>query len=110
MQQDNGRSHTLAHIRLVAGFPGCWELRALRRLGGNRMSSQGSFFLLATETTDGLVYDRLDEAIDWADRQSEHGSEVFLGMNPRDRARGDKESVSRVTSCFVDLDLPDGYS
>jgi hypothetical protein len=110
MSTNLGHQQTLAHIRLVASFPGCWELRALRRVGGNRMTARGSFFLLVTATSEGLIYDRLDEAVDWAEQQDGSGAEVFIGMNPRAGQAGHKEAVPAVTACFVDLDLPEGYS
>ena len=59
---------TLAHLRLLAGLPGYWELRALHRDGGNRMTPRGSFWIVATATTDGLLYERLDKALAWADQ------------------------------------------
>jgi hypothetical protein len=110
MSTNLGQEQALAHIRLVASFPGCWELRALRRVGGNRMTARGSFFLLVTATSEGLIYDRLDEALDWTEQQDESGAEVFIGMNPRTGQARHKEAVPAVTACFVDLDLPEGYS
>jgi hypothetical protein len=105
------RAQTLAHLRLVAGLPGFWELRALRRQGGTRMAACGSFFIVATTTADGtLIYDRLEQAVDWADAQDRAGAEVFVGMNPRERAARGKDAVTAVTACYVDLDLPEGES
>ncbi len=97
-----------AHIRLVAGYPGFWELRSLQRVDGTKMEPRGSFFLIVTDHGEDLVYDRLEAAVDWVDYQAHTGAEVFIGMNPRVREGKDKASVERVTACFVDLDLPDG--
>ena len=37
---------TLAHLRLLAGLPGYWELRALHRDGATRMTPRGSFWIV----------------------------------------------------------------
>src|SRR4051794_20080789 len=42
----------LAPLRLLAPLPGFWELRALRRDGGARMTPRGSFWIVATATAD----------------------------------------------------------
>jgi hypothetical protein len=48
--------------------------------------ARGSFFIIATTTAEGaLIYDRLEQAVDWADAQDRAGAEVFVGMNPRER-------------------------
>src|SRR5919201_11820 len=105
------RAQTLAHLRLVAGLPGFWELRALQRQGGATMAPRGSFFIIATTTADGaLLYDRLEQAVDWADAQDRTGAEIFVGMNPREREARGKAAVAVVTACYVDLDLTDGES
>jgi hypothetical protein len=60
----DAREATLAHLRLIAGWPGYWEIRALRRLDGNRMEARGSFFIVAASAGDGLIYDRLGHAVE----------------------------------------------
>jgi hypothetical protein len=50
---------TLVHPRLLAHLPAYWELRALHREAGNRMTPCGSFWVMATATADGLLYERL---------------------------------------------------
>jgi hypothetical protein len=106
--KDCNRDQTRVHLRLVASSPGYWELRALQRLDGTRMAARGSFFLVATKAGDSLIYDRLEQAIDWADEHHRNGAEVFIGMNPRQRAARCKDAVLVVTSCYADLDLPEG--
>jgi hypothetical protein len=103
----DGRAQTLAHLRLVACHAGFWELRALHR-AGSTMEPRGSFFVIASKTADGLIYDRIDQAVDWADTHDRNGAELFLGMNPRAREGKDKAAVEHVTACYVDLDLPEG--
>jgi hypothetical protein len=73
----DAREQTLAHLRLVAAFPGFWELRALQRFDDSRMESRGSFFIIATAAADSLIYDRLEQAVDWADEQAHRGAEIF---------------------------------
>ncbi len=104
----DGREQTLAHLRLVACHAGFWELRALHRSGGTAMEPRGSFFIIASRTADGLIYDRLETAVDWADTHDRNGAEVFLGMNPRAHEGKSKDAVEHVTACYVDLDLPEG--
>jgi hypothetical protein len=43
---DASHKQTLAHLRLLAGLPGYWELRALHRGGGARMTPRGSFWIV----------------------------------------------------------------
>jgi hypothetical protein len=43
---DDAHEQTLAHLRLLAGLLGYWELRALRRDGGTTMSPRGSFWIV----------------------------------------------------------------
>src|SRR5437868_5873758 len=102
------REQTMAHLRLVASHPGCWELRALQRIDASHMEPRGSFFVVAFRTADGLIYDRLEQAVDWADAHDRHGAELFIGMNPRAREGKGKDPVERLSACFVDLDLPEG--
>lgn len=102
------RDQALAHLRLICSRSGFWEIRSLQRLETTTMSARGSFFIIATSTRDGLIYDRLEQAIEWADHQARTGAELFLGMNPRAREGRDKAAVERVTACYVDLDLPEG--
>ncbi len=103
------RERALAHLRLVAAWPGYWELRALRRIDGARMEARGSFFVIATTHGNNLIYDRLTEAVDWADEQARDGAEIFLGVNPRAREHGkSKDAVEQLTACFADLDMPEG--
>jgi hypothetical protein len=102
------REQTLAHVRLVASHPGFWEIRALQRTDSTRMEPRGSFFVIASKTADGLIYDRLDQAVDWADLHDRNGAELFIGMNPRVHEGKNKDAVTRVTACYMDLDLPEG--
>jgi hypothetical protein len=99
---------TLAHLRLVASHPGFWELRALQRVDTTHMEPRGSFFMIASKTADGLIYDRLEQAVDWADTHERNGAELFVGMNPRASEGKNRETVTQVSACFVDLDLPEG--
>ena len=78
---DARHKQTLAHLRLLAGLPGYWELRALRRDGANHMTPRGSFWIVATATTDGLLYERLDQALAWADGHDRQGTELFVGVS-----------------------------
>src|SRR5919199_1754619 len=96
---------TLAHLRLLAGLPGYWELRALRRNGANPMIPRGSFWIVATATANGLLYERLDEALAWADGHDRQGTELFVGVNARSGEGKTKAPVPAVTACFADLDL-----
>jgi hypothetical protein len=96
---------TLAHLRLLAGLPGYWELRALHREAGSRMLPRGSFWIVATATDNGLLYERLDEASTWADHHDRQGSEVFVGVNARSIEGKTKAAIPAVTACFADLDL-----
>jgi hypothetical protein len=102
------RGQILAHLRLVACHAGFWELRTLHRSGGTAMEPRGSFFIIASKTADGLIYDRLEAAVDSADTHDRNGAEVFLGMNPRAHEGKSKDAVEHVTACYVDLDLPEG--
>jgi hypothetical protein len=102
------REETLAHVRLVAGLPGFWELRALQRLDGGRMESRGSFFRIVAQAGESLIFDRIEQACDWADYHPRNGAELFLGVNPREREGRGQDAVERLTACFVDLDLPEG--
>ena len=104
------QEHTLSHLRLVAQHPGFWELRALQRLDGSHMAARGSFFLIATQSGEDLIYDRLEHAAQWARAHALQGAELFIGMNPREREAKGKDAVSVLTSCYVDLDLPEGES
>jgi hypothetical protein len=65
---------------------------------------------IATKTDDGLIYDRIEQALDWAELQDRGGAEVFIGMNPRTRMGKSKDAVSYLSACFVDLDLPEGVT
>jgi hypothetical protein len=96
---------SLAHLRLLAGLPGYWELRALHRDGANPMIPRGSFWIVATATANGLLYERLDQALAWADRHDRQGTELFVGVNGRSMEGKTKAAVPVVTACFVDLDL-----
>jgi len=100
----------LSHLRLVASHAGFWELRALQRLDGTHMAARGSFFIIATQSGEDLIYDRLEHAAQWANEHASHGAELFIGMNPREREAKGKDAVSVLTSCYVDLDLPEGES
>jgi hypothetical protein len=102
------REQTLAHVRLVALHPGFWEIRALHRTDTTRMEPRGSFFIIASKTADALIYDRLDQAVDWADLHDRNGAELFIGMNPRAREGKNRDAVTHVTAFYVDLDLPAG--
>jgi hypothetical protein len=96
---------TLSHLRLLAGLPGYWELRALRRDGANPMTPRGSFWIAATATADGLLYERLDQALAWADGHDRQGTDLFVGVNARSIEGKTKAAVPAVTCCFADLDL-----
>src|SRR5579859_7754086 len=72
------------------------------------MEPRGSFFIIASKTADGLIYDRLEQAVDWADTHDRNGAELFIGMNPRSHEGKGKDAVEAVTACYVDLDLPEG--
>jgi hypothetical protein len=50
----------------------------------------------------------IEAAAEWADQQAAGGAEVFLSMNPRAHEGKGKDAVTRVTACYVDLDLPEG--
>ena len=102
---DARHEQTLAHLRLLAGLPGYWELRALRRDGANPMIPRGSFWIVATATADGLLYERLDQALAWADGHDRQGTELFVGVDARSTEGKTKAAVPAVTCCFVDLDL-----
>jgi hypothetical protein len=104
----DAREQTLQHLRLIAGWPGFWEIRALRRTDKNRMLYAGNFFIIATQAGDDLIYDRLELAVDWADSRNRDGAELFVGMNARAHEGRDKESVTQLTACYADLDFPDG--
>src|SRR5919199_702136 len=96
---------TLAHLRLLAGLPGYWELRALRRDGANPMIPRGSFWIVATATADGLLYERLDQALAWADAHDRQGTELVVGVNARTMEGKKNPAAPAVTACFADLDL-----
>jgi hypothetical protein len=102
---DARHEQTLAHLRLLAGLPGYWELRALRRDGANQMTPRGSFWIVATATADGLLYERLDQALAWTDGHDRQGTELFVGVNGRSIEGKTKAAVPAVTCCFADLDL-----
>jgi hypothetical protein len=70
--------------------------------------ASGSFFIIASKTADALIYDRLDQAVDWADLHDRNGAELFIGMNPRAREGKNRDAVTHVTAFYVDLDLPAG--
>jgi hypothetical protein len=70
--------HTLARLRLLAHLPAYWELRALHRGAGSRMTPRGSFWIVATSTADGLLHERLDQALAWADAHDRQGTELFV--------------------------------
>ncbi|PZS04487.1 MAG: hypothetical protein DLM70_07755 [Chloroflexi bacterium] len=74
------------------------------------MEARGSFFIIATAAGDALIYDRLEQAVDWAQHHDRNGTELFIGVNPRAREARDKSAVETVTAAFVDLDLADGES
>jgi hypothetical protein len=78
---DPRHEQTLAHLRLLAGLRGYWELRALRRAGANHMMPRGSFWIVATATADGLLHEHLDQALAWADAHDRQGTELFVGVN-----------------------------
>jgi hypothetical protein len=99
---------TLTHLRLLASSPGFWEVRALRRVAGSRMTPRGSFWIVATATTDGLLYERLEQALAWADAHDRAGTELFIGVNARSSEGKTKASVPAVTCCFADVDLAGG--
>src|SRR5437763_9664864 len=101
----DAHEQTLAHLRLLASLPGSWELRALRREAGSRMTPRGSFWVVATATADGLLYEHIDQALAWADGHDRQGTELFVGVNARSGEGKTKASVPAVTCCFVDLDL-----
>jgi hypothetical protein len=100
-----GHEQTLAQLRLLAHLPGFWELRALRRTAGSRMTPRGSIWVVATATDNGLLYEHLDQALAWADAHDRQGTELFVGVNGRSMEGKTKASVPAVTACFVDLDL-----
>jgi hypothetical protein len=60
---------------------------------------------VATATADGLLYERLDQALAWADGHDRQGTELFVGVNSRSTEGRTKASVPAVTACFVDLHL-----
>jgi len=102
------RAQALAHVRLLAASPGYWELRALHRVDGSRMDARGSFFIIAVAAGDTLIYDRLEQAVDWARQHDRNGTEIFIGVNPRAREGRGKADVETITACFADLDLAEG--
>ena len=102
---DARHEQTLAHLRLLAGLPGYWELRALRRDGANPMTPRGSFWVVATATDNGLLYERLDHALAWADGHDRQSTELFVGVNGHSIEGKTKAAVPAVTACFTDLDL-----
>jgi hypothetical protein len=60
---------------------------------------------LPTATADGLLYERLDQALAWADGHDRQGTELFVGVNGRSIEGKTKAAVPAVTACFADLDL-----
>jgi hypothetical protein len=72
------------------------------------MTPRGSFWIVATATPDGLVYERLEQALAWADAHDRAGTEPFIGVNGRSGEGKTKASVPTATCCFADLDLSDG--
>ena len=102
---DARHEQTLAHLRLLAGLPGYWELRGLRRDTANHMTPRGSFWIVATATANGLLYERRDQALAWADGHARQGAELFVGVNARSMEGKTKTAVPVVTACFADLDL-----
>jgi hypothetical protein len=56
---EDARELTLQHHRMVAAFPGFWEIRALQRSDSNRMLYRGSFYVVVTQAGEDLIYDRL---------------------------------------------------
>jgi hypothetical protein len=103
---EHHRQQTLQHLHLVAAYPGYWELRALQRTESLSMKPRGSFWFQVLASPDGLIFDRLDQAIAWADHHNHQGTEVFLGANPRSTPDGrTQRDVAGVTCAFVDLDL-----
>jgi hypothetical protein len=105
---ETAHEQTLAHLRLLANSPGFWEVRALRREAGSRMTPRGSFWIVATATADGLLYERLEQALAWADAHDRTGTELFIGVNARSSEGKTKASIPTVTCCFADLDLAGG--
>jgi hypothetical protein len=60
---------------------------------------------LPTATADGLLYERLDQALAWADAHDRQGSELFVGVNGRSIEGKTKAAVPAVMACFANLDL-----
>lgn len=98
------------HLQAIASLPGIWEIRALARLESNRMEPRGSFYLIAMGTQVGVLYDRPEEALDWCEAMNRQDAELFVAMNPRTQEGGTKDAVQYVTSCYADLDLPEGVT
>jgi hypothetical protein len=46
--------------------------------------------------------------VGWADTHDRNGVELFIGMNPRGHEGKNKVAVTHLSTCFVDLDLPEG--
>ena len=104
--EESARQQTLRHLRLLAAYPGYWELRALRRTASPRMEPRGSTsFHVASSPGGDLLFDGVDHAVSWALEQDAGGAEVFVGVNPRSSSEGKGlEDVAVVTTCFADLD------
>jgi hypothetical protein len=69
------------------------------------MTTRGSFWIVATATADGLLYERLDQALAWAEGHDRQVTELFVGLNGRSIEGKTKAAVPAVTACFADLDL-----
>lgn len=54
--------------------------------------------------TQGVTPRMLQNATDWADRESSEGRGVFVGYNVRSEEKGDKESVKVLSANYQDLD------
>jgi hypothetical protein len=51
------------------------------------MLPRGSYFLVYAAGSLGISDEKLEKAIEWADRHDQQGREVFVGMNPRQACR-----------------------
>jgi hypothetical protein len=104
----DNRAQAMAHLRLVLCHPGFWELRAPQRVDATHMEPRGSFFVITSKTAQSLIYDRLQQAVDWVERHDGNGTELFIGLNSRAHEGKGKDAVEHLAACFVDLDLPEG--